>query len=407
MLPHRWKALTELVNVGHLVCRLAQGQGDTVFLLHLLGACVIERRQARHARCIAQGRRWAESGEVHNASNTILAILLNQVVDDLCAACAHKVQVSVRQVNTVWIDKALKQQVEPNRINVCDVHEVRNQRTTDRTAAWADHDAVIFGPLDDLLHQQEVARESHLLDNVQLERKAISVDHHICRRWDMTPKLAREAHLPALHACTNQRSELVFCHFWHAGFELLELVGGSLDHLAHVCDQLTHQLGRVALRAAFDHADDLQLLPLAAQQGQVLLVRTGKPLAVDGVVGHDRTQHVGGLCMLGACVHCRASNHQLATVGAHMGDGVPIDAVVQRRVHRDQLCEIVVLEALQERAVVDGCVLAVPHAAHVARCNHHVCHFQHVANAHARHVVVVFSGQALGQQLVHRLHSEF
>src|SRR6185312_9712721 len=60
------------------------------------------------------------------------------------------------------------QQVELQRVEVGDLQHPRHQRAGARTAARADRDAVLLAPVDEVRHDQEVAGEAHLDDDVQL-----------------------------------------------------------------------------------------------------------------------------------------------------------------------------------------------------------------------------------------------
>jgi hypothetical protein len=73
------------------------------------------------------------------------------------------------------IEEALEQQVVLQRVEVGDAERIGDQRPGARAAPRADRHAVLLRPVDEVGDDQEVAREAHLDDRLQLEFQALDV----------------------------------------------------------------------------------------------------------------------------------------------------------------------------------------------------------------------------------------
>ena len=73
------------------------------------------------------------------------------------------------------IEEALEQQVVADRVEVDDAEAVRHATAGGRTATRPDTDLRLPGETDQVPHDEEVRREAHVSDDVQLELEPI--DH--------------------------------------------------------------------------------------------------------------------------------------------------------------------------------------------------------------------------------------
>jgi hypothetical protein len=96
------------------------------------------------------------------------AVLVAHVLDDLVAVVLAEVDVEVGHRHALRVQEALEQQRVGKRIEVGDAQREGHQRARARAAARADRHAVGLGPVDEVGHDQEVAREAHLDDGVAL-----------------------------------------------------------------------------------------------------------------------------------------------------------------------------------------------------------------------------------------------
>ncbi len=129
-------------------------------------------RHLQNAAHVAQHRARLQFPVCDDLRNPIRAILLLNVADHLIALVLAEVDVEVRHRHTFRVEKPLKQQAEPQRIEIGDRQRIRNQRTRTRTAPRPHRNAVRLRPLDEVGHDEKVAGKLHLRDDVDLEREA-------------------------------------------------------------------------------------------------------------------------------------------------------------------------------------------------------------------------------------------
>ena len=108
-----------------------------------------------------------------------LAVLVLDVVDDAVAVGLAEVDVEVGHRHPLGVQEALEQQVVLQRVEVGDLERIRDQRAGARAPARPDRAAVLLGPVDEVAHDQEVAREAHLQDRVDLELQPLHVARHL------------------------------------------------------------------------------------------------------------------------------------------------------------------------------------------------------------------------------------
>src|SRR5690606_26704399 len=95
-------------------------------------------------------------------------VLFGHVPDDLRTAAIIEVDVEVGHGNTFRVQETLEDQAVDQRVQVGNTHRVGNHGTCTGTTSGTYTDAVVLGPVDEVGHDQEVAREAHLDDDVQL-----------------------------------------------------------------------------------------------------------------------------------------------------------------------------------------------------------------------------------------------
>ena len=124
-------------------------------------AGIPDRRSRRHGR------------EGDDLGHAVPAVLLRDVVDDPIAPRDGEVDVHVGEVLARRVQEPLEEQPVAQRVDVRDLEAVRSQRSGGRPAAGADADPVRLREVDEVPHDQEVVREAHLLDGLELEAKAL------------------------------------------------------------------------------------------------------------------------------------------------------------------------------------------------------------------------------------------
>ena len=130
-------------------------------------------RDLEHPAGVADGGAGHHRREGDDLRDAVAAVLLGDVVDHALAAGYREVDVHVRHRLAAWVEEALEEQPVADRVDVGDLEAVGGERAGGRTAARADLDAVGLREVDEVPDDQEVVREAHLADRLQLEREAV------------------------------------------------------------------------------------------------------------------------------------------------------------------------------------------------------------------------------------------
>ncbi len=148
--------------------RIGQGQVERPWR-HQLGQPVdLSVGHAQYAAGIAQHRLGRHRAVGDDLADPVATVFLRDVVDHLVASIHAEVDVEVGHRHAFGIQEALEQQVELQRVEVGDLQHPGDQRAGTRAAAGTDRNAVLLAPVDEVRHDQEVARKAHLDDDVQL-----------------------------------------------------------------------------------------------------------------------------------------------------------------------------------------------------------------------------------------------
>ncbi len=126
-----------------------------------------------HAAGVADGGAGHHRPEGDDLRDAVAPVLLGDVVDDAVAAGDGEVDVHVRHRLAARVEEALEEQAVADRVDVGDLEAVGGEGAGGRAAAGADRDAVALGEGDEVPDDQEVVREAHLLDRLQLEAEAL------------------------------------------------------------------------------------------------------------------------------------------------------------------------------------------------------------------------------------------
>ena len=118
------------------------------------------------------GAQRAESGDLAHGG---AAVLFLDVVDDPFAVVLAEVDIEVGHGDPLGIQEALEQQVIADRIQVGNAQGVRYQRARAGAPPRPHRHAVVLAPVDEVLHDQEVAGEAHLDDGLAFPAQAFVV----------------------------------------------------------------------------------------------------------------------------------------------------------------------------------------------------------------------------------------
>ena len=127
----------------------------------------VGERDAERAARIADRRARRHRPERDDLRDPVLAVLVDDVLDDFIAPLDAKVGIDIRHRDAFGVQEALEDQPELDRVEIGDAQAVRDHRADRRAAAGADRDVAVTGVLDEVPHDQEIRREPHRVDDAE------------------------------------------------------------------------------------------------------------------------------------------------------------------------------------------------------------------------------------------------
>ena len=132
-------------------------------------------REFQGAPDVLDGLFALERAERDDLGDAVLAVFLLDVADDLVAPLVAEVDVDVGHALAPRVEETLEQQLIADRVDVGDLQRVRDQAAGRGAASRPDRDALRLGVADEVGHDQKIAGEAHLPDDVQLVRQTVLV----------------------------------------------------------------------------------------------------------------------------------------------------------------------------------------------------------------------------------------
>ena len=123
----------------------------------------------QHAPHIANHRFGRQRAERYNLADRFLAVFFAHIFNHAAAVGLAEVDIEVGHGHALGVQEPLKQQRVFQRVKVGNLQRIRHQRARARTAARPHRAAVLLRPVDKVLHNQEITREAHLDNRLQLE----------------------------------------------------------------------------------------------------------------------------------------------------------------------------------------------------------------------------------------------
>ncbi len=130
-------------------------------------------RNLEHAAGVAHGRACSHCRERDDLCDAVAAVFLRDVVDDALAARNGEVDVHVRHRLPARVQKPLEEELIADRVEISDLQRVGDKRSGGAAATRADADSVALRERNEVPDDQEVVREAHLLDRLQLVLEAL------------------------------------------------------------------------------------------------------------------------------------------------------------------------------------------------------------------------------------------
>ena len=220
---------------------------------HLREAVGVAVGEAVDARDVADDHLRAERAVGDDVGHAVVAVFLANVVDDLAAAPHAEVDVEVRRRYAFGIQEALEEKFEPQRVEIGDPEEIRDDATGAGTAAGADGDVLFPRPVDEIPHDEEVVDETGFADDAEFEVEALDEDFCLSRvgrafgrRVVHTVAFfqAGDAEVPEVAAAVGLRGNLGRERVFRVA---LAALGKRDREVAHLGDELRvrHRLGHL------------------------------------------------------------------------------------------------------------------------------------------------------------------
>ena len=166
-------AVDELAQLRLLGDRFLQGHADLE--RDHLGEPVREaERLVLHARHVAHHEARRHGAEGDDLAHRVVAVALRDMGDDALPAFHAEVDVEIRHGDALRVQEAFEDQAVAERIEVRDAEAEGHQRSRARAPA-ADRHEILPRPDHELLDDQEVAGEAHLVDDAELVVEALAV----------------------------------------------------------------------------------------------------------------------------------------------------------------------------------------------------------------------------------------
>ena len=216
---HLGIGLVEPPQLVALLEGLTDGHGLAGLLGHQLGEVIGEGEilfeDPRHILDHGLGLELVDGDDV---ADLVLAIFLGDVVDDFLAPVAAEVDVHIRHGHALGVQEALEEQVVLHGIDVRDPHGPGHDAAGGRSAAGPHGHAHLPGLADEVPDHQEVAREAHLQDHVQLKGQPLPV---------FLLRVLEHALLPEGAAFRQPLLERILGHMHEVGFQVVALGHGK------------------------------------------------------------------------------------------------------------------------------------------------------------------------------------
>ena len=247
----------------------------------------------------ALGGHGAEGDDL---TDVVPPVLVGDVADHLRPAVHAEVHVDVGRGDALGVEEALEEQVVLQRVDVGDPEAVRGQAPDHGAAPRADGDATVARVLDQVPDDEEVARELHRLDHLDLERQALLVgNQRLLERLRARHRL--ELRAPAFEPFARHLLEVGVRgeaggngEIRHLQLARLQAHVAALGHpqrvehrLGHLAPDLPHLLERLEVELIRGVAHPVGLLHRPSGTDAEQDVVRGRVLApeVVGVVGAD------------------------------------------------------------------------------------------------------------------------
>ena len=157
------------------------------FELRMVGKHFVERRRftAHDRHHLSQLRRFSirifqnsrhifdhcfagHAVEGNDLCDSIFTIFVGHVTEHFFAPVDAEISIDIGHRLSFWIQESFEQQVESNRIDVCNAQAICHQTASSGASAWSDWNAFVAGVLNEIADDEEVRGKVHILNYFQL-----------------------------------------------------------------------------------------------------------------------------------------------------------------------------------------------------------------------------------------------
>ena len=115
-----------------------------------------------------------------NLAHRFFAVFVFDVVNHAVAVGLAKVNIKVGHGHPLRVQKALKQQFVFQRVKVGDLEGICHQRTRSGSTTRPHRATVLFGPVDEITHNQKVAWKPHIQNGVDFKLQTLHITWALC-----------------------------------------------------------------------------------------------------------------------------------------------------------------------------------------------------------------------------------
>ena len=137
-------------------------------------AVALVQVQVAHAGHVLYGELGGHGAEGDDMGDVVGAVEVLHVLYHAVAALIVEVHVDIRHGDSFRIQEALEEEVVLDRVQIGDAEAVGHHTAGGAASPGAHRDAVALGPVDEVLDYEEVVREAHVGDGLQLEVDAFA-----------------------------------------------------------------------------------------------------------------------------------------------------------------------------------------------------------------------------------------
>ncbi len=244
-------------------------------------------RHPERAADVAHDCPGLHGAEGDDLRDVLPAVFPCDVLDDLAPAPLAEVDVDVRQLHPLGIEESLEDEIELQRIDICDLETIGDEAAGCRSTPRADRNPLLPRVANEIPDDQEIALVAHLLDDVDLVvEPALVVRDRMLEAAPIieTPK-PRESFLESL---SHDVAEVLAQRERLGDVEVGELMfrGGEVDVAAlGNLDRVMERLRMIAENGGhLTGLLEIELVAVVAQAVHVVHVLPG-PDAQENVVG--------------------------------------------------------------------------------------------------------------------------